>query len=92
MDIREENHEILEKENSFLILPNVISIPSAENNAENFTGYSDIKWYQYSLDWRKSIWHTEGASISTKDTRRMEITGMYASLIGRQESSLMQRA
>ena len=38
MDIREEkNHEILEKENSFLILPNVISIPSAENNAENFT-------------------------------------------------------
>ena len=25
------------KENSFLILPNTISIPSAENNAENFT-------------------------------------------------------
>ena len=48
MDIREEkNHEILDKKNSFLILPNVISIPSAENNAENFTGYSDIKWYQY---------------------------------------------
>ena len=38
MDIREEkSHEILEMENSFLILPNVISIPSAENNAENFT-------------------------------------------------------
>ena len=38
MDIREEkNHEILDKKNSFLILPNVISIPSAENNAENFT-------------------------------------------------------
>ena len=38
MDIREEiSHEILDKKNSFLILPNVISIPSAENNAENFT-------------------------------------------------------
>lgn len=38
MDIREEkNHEILDKKNSFLILPNTISIPSAENNAENFT-------------------------------------------------------
>ena len=38
MDIREEkNHENLEKENSSLILPNAISIPSAENNAENFT-------------------------------------------------------
>ena len=29
--------KFLEKENSFLILPNVISITSAENNAENFT-------------------------------------------------------
>ena len=38
MDIREEiSHEILDKKNSFLILPNAISIPSAENNAENFT-------------------------------------------------------
>ena len=38
MDIREEkNYEILAKENSFLILPNTISIPSAENNAEIFT-------------------------------------------------------
>ena len=37
MDIREEkSYEILEKENSFLILPNTIFIPSAENNAENF--------------------------------------------------------
>ena len=37
MDIREEKkHEILDKKNSFLILPNVISIASAENNAENF--------------------------------------------------------
>ena len=38
MGIREEkSYEILERENSFLILPNAISIPSAENNAENFT-------------------------------------------------------
>ena len=38
MDIGEEKtHENLEKKNSFLILPNAISIPSAENNAENFT-------------------------------------------------------
>ena len=37
MDIREEkSYEILEKENSFFILPNTIFIPSAENNAENF--------------------------------------------------------
>ena len=48
MGIREEkSHEIMGKENSFLILQNTIFIPSAENNAEDFTGYSDIKWYQY---------------------------------------------
>ena len=38
MGIREEkSHEIMGKENSFLILQNTIFIPSAENNAENFT-------------------------------------------------------